>query len=268
MNGHEYRLGYRADLEGLRAMAILLVVAAHAGIPGLAGGFIGVDVFFVLSGFLITGLLTQEVATTGHIRFIDFYVRRLRRLLPALLVMVLAVVALTFLLLSPQEQRDQLPAAAMSTVWASNIHFALARLDYFSPGTETNLFLHTWSLAVEEQFYLVWPALLAWLLGRNNTQGAVRLKTGMWSVLVASLVACVLLTRTEPLLAFYMMPLRAWQFAAGALVCLYLPFRATTRHADTQTRRHADIIFLHIAQLATLDWLDGAGAGFVARRLV
>jgi peptidoglycan/LPS O-acetylase OafA/YrhL len=95
------------------------------------------------------------------------------------------------------------------------------RLNYFAPGTEANLFLHTWSLGVEEQFYLVWPALLVWLLGRDGARGWLRLKIGMFVVLGASLAACVLLTYKAPQLAFYMMPLRAWQFAAGALAWLY-----------------------------------------------
>lgn len=220
MRGHEYRLGYRADLEGLRAVAILLVVAVHAGVPWLRGGFVGVDVFFVLSGFLITGLLVQEVSNTGRLRFAEFYVRRLRRLLPGLLLMLLVVGMLAALLLAPSEQQGQSSAAAMAALWLSNIHFAFARLDYFAPGTETNLFLHTWSLGVEEQFYLVWPALLVSLLGRDGTRNLTRLKIRMWVVMVASLAICILLTYTAPQLAFYMMPMRAWQFAAGALVWL------------------------------------------------
>lgn len=221
MKGHEYRLGYRADLEGLRALAILLVVAVHAGVPWLRGGFVGVDVFFVLSGFLITGLLVQEISNTGKLRFAEFYVRRLRRLLPALLAMVLVVSVLAWLLLAPAEQREQSTAAAMAAMWLSNIHFAFAPQDYFAPGTETNLFLHTWSLGVEEQFYLIWPALLAWLLACDGERGIVRLKIGMLVVGVASFAACVLLTYKAPQLAFYMMPLRAWQFAAGALAWLF-----------------------------------------------
>lgn len=220
MKGQEYRLGFRADVEGLRAIAILLVVAVHAGVPWLPGGFVGVDVFFVLSGFLITGLLVQEASTTGRLRFAEFYVRRLRRLMPALLLMVLVVALLASALLAPAEQRGQSTAAAMAVLWLSNIHFAFAQLDYFAPGTETNLFLHTWSLGVEEQFYLLWPALLLWLIGRDGERGLARLRTGMWVVVVASLAAGVVLTYKAPQLAFYMMPMRAWQFAAGALVWL------------------------------------------------
>lgn len=221
MKGHDYRLGYRADVEGLRAVAILLVVAVHAGVPWLRGGFVGVDVFFVLSGFLITGLLVQEVSNTGRLRFVEFYVRRLRRLLPALLTMLLVIGALASLLLAPAEQVGQSSAGAMAALWLSNIHFAFAKLNYFAPGTETNLFLHTWSLGVEEQFYLIWPALLVWLLGRDGERGVSRLKIGLIVVLLVSFAACVVLSYNAPQLAFYMMPLRAWQFSAGALVWLY-----------------------------------------------
>lgn len=220
MDANEYRLGYRADLEGLRAIAVLLVVAAHAGVPWLRGGFVGVDVFFVLSGFLITGLLLRELTKDGSVRFGEFYVRRLRRLLPGLLAMVLVVSAAAALLLAPGNQQKQAIAAGSAVFWLSNIHFAFARLDYFSSGAEGNLFLHTWSLGVEEQFYLLWPALIVWL--GCGTSGLRRLKIAMGVLVVASVAACVVSTHTAPRLAFYMMPLRAWQFAAGALVWLYL----------------------------------------------
>ena len=253
MKGHDYRLGYRADLEGLRALAILLVVAVHAGVPWLCGGFVGVDVFFVLSGFLITGLLVQEVSDTGRMRFAEFYVRRLRRLLPALLTMLLVVGALASLLLAPTEQREQSSAAAMAALWLSNIHFAFAPQNYFAPGTETNLFLHTWSLGVEEQFYLVWPALLVWLLGRDGERGVARLKIGMFVVVVASFATCAWLSYQAPQLAFYMMPLRAWQFAAGALVWLYFKVPSVTSGASWWNRRPG--------MLHAIGWL---GLGMVA----
>lgn len=247
MRGHEYRLGYRADLEGLRAVAILLVVAVHAGVPWLRGGFVGVDVFFVLSGFLITGLLVQEVSDTGRLRFAEFYVRRLRRLLPALLTMLLVIGALASLLLAPEEQRGQSSAAAMAALWLSNIHFAFAPQNYFAPGTETNLFLHTWSLGVEEQFYLIWPALLVWLLGRDGERGVVRLKMGMFVVAVTSFAICAWLSYQAPQLAFYMMPLRAWQFAAGALVWLY--FKVPGEEAAKAWQYNHPVI------LRTVGWL-------------
>lgn len=261
MKEHQYRLGYRADLEGLRAIAILLVVAAHAGIPWLRGGFVGVDVFFVLSGFLITGLLVQEASTIGRIRFAEFYVRRLRRLLPALMTMLLVVCVLGALFLAPMEQRAQSSAASMAALWLSNIHFAFAHLDYFSPGTETNLFLHTWSLGVEEQFYLIWPALLVWLLGRDGQRGVMRLKTGMAIVLLASLTACIWLSYKAPQLAFYMMPLRAWQFSAGALAWLY--FKVPDPSTAKQSWVHHPVL-RHAAGWAGLGAIALAGTLFSA----
>ena len=223
MDTREYRLGYRADIEGLRAIAILLVVAAHAGVPWLAGGFVGVDVFFVLSGYLITGLLLREIDATGRLQFANFYARRFRRLLPGLLLMLACVSALALLVLAPGEQVGQAMAAAMASVWASNLHFAFARLDYFSPGAASNLFLHTWSLGVEEQFYLIWPALMVWALGawRGQDGRHRRLKIVMVVIFASSLIASLRLTYTAPQMAFYLMPLRAWQFAAGAIIWLY-----------------------------------------------
>lgn len=223
MTRGDYRLGYRGDIEGLRALAILLVIGAHAGVPGLAGGFVGVDVFFVLSGFLITGLLLQEVEITGRIRFGDFYARRLRRLFPALLVMVAVVSIAANMVLAPGGQVEQAKTAAAAVFWVSNIRFALAQLDYFSPGSEGNLFLHTWSLGVEEQFYLLWPVLLWWALGcRQGQRNTTHLKWVMIGVAVLSMAACLLMTTREQPVAFYMMPMRAWQFAAGALIWIYL----------------------------------------------
>jgi peptidoglycan/LPS O-acetylase OafA/YrhL len=257
-NVGEYRLGFRGDIEGLRAIAILLVIGAHAGMPWLGGGFVGVDVFFVLSGFLITGLLVQEIADTGQLRFADFYIRRLRRLLPALIVMLLVSGLLAALLLAPAEQLPQATAGASAAAWWSNIHFALGRLDYFSAGTETNIFLHTWSLGVEEQFYLIWPALVYVLLRNPARQiGIARLRVCMLLVIVASLIACVVATYRAPQFAFYMMPLRAWQFAAGALVWLHFNAGQTEKNEKASSRTSG-------VMLAAIGWLGLAallGAG-------
>lgn len=219
-------LAFRGDIEGLRAIAILLVVGAHAKLPWLAGGFVGVDVFFVLSGYLITGLLVREIDATGTVNLLDFYARRVRRLLPALLLVVACTVAAAALLLAPFEQSEQAAAAASASVWLSNFHFAFAKLDYFGSAAESNLFLHTWSLGVEEQFYLVWPWLVLFLLGALRWQGSglrhAHLRGGLWGVVLLCLALCVFLTWTQPAWAFYMMPARAWQFALGALASLVL----------------------------------------------
>jgi peptidoglycan/LPS O-acetylase OafA/YrhL len=234
------RLSFRPDIEGLRAVAILLVVAVHAGVPWLPGGFVGVDVFFVLSGYLITGLLVKEASDTGQMQLLQFYVRRLRRLLPALLAMMLLVSALAAFVIAPTQQVEQSTSASMAVLWLSNFYFSFANLDYFSPGSETNLFLHTWSLGVEEQFYLIWPALLLGLLGGNGARNFDRLKIGMLLVLSISLLACIVSTYQAPLLAFYMMPMRAWQFAAGALVWLY--FTGVRNAVTARLCRHAGLL--------------------------
>lgn len=211
-----FHFAYRPDIEGLRALAILLVVGAHADIPGLDGGFIGVDVFFVLSGYLITGLLIGEWRHSGRINMAAFYLRRVRRLAPGLLVMLLGSGLLASWLLVPSEQATQAIAGASATFWLSNFHFALSRMDYFSPASENNLFLHTWSLGVEEQFYLVWPVLITAVMGTavmSNYKPRMFLTLAL--LFASSLILCLWLTHHSPQLAFYMMPARAWQFALG-----------------------------------------------------
>lgn len=220
----DYRLGYRGDVEGLRAIAILLVVACHAKVSWLAGGFVGVDAFYVLSGYLITGLLVQEIHTSGELRFANFYGRRLRRLMPALLLMLAVTCVLGRLLLAADSQPEQALAAGSAALWFSNFHFAFAHMSYFAPGAETNLFLHTWSLGVEEQFYLVWPLLAvlamgAWT-GRKQKPSITGLKYVFGVVFVLSLALSLYWTWHAPRLGFYMMPSRGWQFALGGLVFL------------------------------------------------
>lgn len=215
---------FRPDIEGLRAVAILLVVAAHAGVPWLEGGFIGVDVFFVLSGYLITRLLADELIRTGRIQFARFYARRFRRLLPALLLMLGLCMLLGTQLMPAVLQDAQADAAAAAALWGSNLLFAFARLDYFGADSGDNLFLHTWSLGVEEQFYLVWPLLLVVAYGawRKSVQPSrLNLIQSLWLVAGVSFAVCVLFSSVEPRYAFYLAPMRAWQFALGGLAALH-----------------------------------------------
>ncbi|WP_110318724.1 acyltransferase family protein [Mycolicibacterium moriokaense] len=146
-------------LDGIRAVAVALVLADHGGIPGLSGGFLGVDVFFVLSGFLITSLLLHEHSHTGRIGLRDFWIRRARRLLPALLVLVLAVVAARQFF-SPESVASLRDDAVSAFFWVSNWAFVAQHTDYFSQGGPASPLQHTWSLGVEEQYYLLWPLLL------------------------------------------------------------------------------------------------------------
>lgn len=258
MQPPHYRLGFRSDIEGLRAIAILLVVAAHAKVSELAGGFVGVDVFFVLSGYLITGLLVQEIQTTQTLRFAAFYARRLRRLLPALLLMLVVSGVLGWLLVAPSEQAGQATAAASAALWVSNFYFAFANLGYFSPGAETSLFLHTWSLGVEEQFYLIWPLFLMLALGAwegsRQPFNLARLKLTMQVIFIASLLLCVYWTYKQPELAFYMMPARTWQFALGALVFLHFG-SPNTENDGSRTDDGLDRSSLRLALLQLSGWL-------------
>jgi len=222
---HKYKLGYRPEIEGIRAIAILLVIAAHAGVEFLKGGFIGVDIFFVLSGYLITGLIVQEIRNTGQLDLLGFYARRLRRLLPALLFMLLLTGLIAAIVLSPEEQGAQATSGMMASLWVSNIYFAISDLDYFASGVDSNLYLHTWSLGVEEQFYLVWPLLILFFLGTWKWQGNqhyfLRLRYGMVAIVFTFLLFSIFLTYTKSLWGFYFMPSRAWQFALGAYVFLW-----------------------------------------------
>ncbi len=221
-------MSYRPDIEGLRALAILLVVGAHAQIPGFEAGFIGVDVFFVISGYLITGLLVAEGQQTGRIDFARFYARRFRRLLPALLLMLVVSSIAAWILLPQASQAYQAKAGAAASAWVSNVYFAFEQIDYFGAAAESNIFLHTWSLGVEEQFYLLWPVLIALLL-RMGTEGSPNsgISAGMMTVVVASLLACFLMSMLSTRYAFYLMPARAWQFASGAIAYLYAPRLST-----------------------------------------
>jgi peptidoglycan/LPS O-acetylase OafA/YrhL len=217
---------FRPDIEGLRGVAILLVVLFHARVPRLAGGFVGVDVFFVLSGFFITRLLVREREATGDVSLNEFYGRRALRLLPALLLVLLVTLAIVFTLYAPIDRPLVAGTARAVALHAGNVEFARGALNYF--GSSDNPLLHTWSLAVEEQFYLVWPLLLAVfvpLLLRDDAEPGALRRTATKAVAVAglaSLAASLVLTRTSQPWAFFGMPTRIWEFALGGLLSLVL----------------------------------------------
>jgi peptidoglycan/LPS O-acetylase OafA/YrhL len=216
------RPAFRPDIEGLRGIAILLVVLFHAGVPGLRGGFVGVDVFFVLSGFFITAMLARELVATGDVDVNAFYTRRALRLLPALLITLLVTLGAVFWLYAPIDRAAIAADARAVALHGGNIAFASGAVDYFSTGQ--NPLLHTWSLAVEEQFYLVWPLLFLSIgfLGVAD-QGARARNRLFVAVVVAgalSFAVSLWLTGVSQPWAFFGMPTRIWEFALGGALAL------------------------------------------------
>ena len=212
------RGNFRPDIEGLRGVAVLLVVLFHTGLPGFRGGYIGVDVFFALSGYLITGLIVSEIENTGAFRFRKFYARRIRRLLPASGLMVVGVLLAGMVLYSPLELSRYAIWGAYTSAYVSNFMCMREAGNYFVGTVTDNPFLHTWTLAVEEQFYLLWPALIAFVFLRSRSRR--RLAVSLVAVTALSLGACIWVTYVRQSWAFYSLPTRAWEFAAGGLACL------------------------------------------------
>jgi peptidoglycan/LPS O-acetylase OafA/YrhL len=233
---------FRADIQGLRAVAVLLVVLYHAGVPGITGGYVGVDVFFVISGFLITGHIVREIASTGRLALGAFYARRIRRLLPAAVV----VVVVTLLVARFWGPALALRSTAWDAIWTSgyavNVHLANQGVDYLAASETASPLQHFWSLAVEEQFYLAWPLLV--LAGV-----AVARRTGRWLtaalvvlVVLASLLLSVSLTASSAPTAYFSALTRAWEFGVGALVAL-----AVTRLSAVPTWLRAPATWIGLA---------------------
>ena len=221
---------FRADVQGLRGVAIALVVAYHLN-WATTGGYVGVDVFFVISGFLITAQLVRELAQRGQISFSGFYARRARRILPAATVVIIATVACARAVLAPTAAQRVFADAVAAVVYGANFHFAAEGADYFNATLPPSPLLHFWSLAVEEQFYLLWPLLLVvasliWLPARRRAGRRPAMRT-VAVVLAfsagASFAVGLVQTTTSPSWAYYSTLTRGWELAVGALAALGLP---------------------------------------------
>ena len=210
---------FRRDIEGLRALAVGFVILFHAKFLGLTGGFIGVDVFFVVSGFLITSLLINEHSSVGEISLKNFYARRARRLLPASALVIALTALASRIWLEPLRLKDIGTDAVASGGFFANILFGVRSTDYLQAGQPPSPFQHFWSLSVEEQFYIVWPALLMLLLWKSrdrHTRAIVAVST----LSVVSLALCIWQTTQSQPWAFFGLHTRAWELGIGALVAL------------------------------------------------
>lgn len=214
-------LRYRPDIDGLRAIAVLSVLIYHAGIS-LPGGFVGVDIFFVISGYLITALLSKELEASGKISLLDFWERRARRIIPALAALVLTVLIAGFFLLLPEELEALGRSAMAQAFFVANIFFWRAS-GYFEGPADQMPLLHTWSLAVEEQFYLFFPAILVLLFKIHLFRKRHFLLLILSTAFLASLILSEIALRYFVSASFYLLPTRAWELLAGSLLALAPP---------------------------------------------
>ena len=210
---------YRAEIDGLRALAVLPVILFHAGVGAFSGGFVGVDVFFVISGFLITQILLNDLEA-GKFSLITFYERRARRILPALFFVVICCIPFAWLWMLPTQARDFSQSLIAVSLFASNFLF-WSESGYFETAAEDKPLLHTWSLAVEEQFYVLFPLLLL-LLWRRGSRVTL-LCIAVTSVL--SLVASEWMQRSDPTGNFFLAPSRAWELMAGSMAAYWVQYR-------------------------------------------
>ena len=247
---------FRTDLEGLRGVAILLVVLFHAGVGALAGGFIGVDLFFVLSGFFITSGLTRELGVSGTIDLNEFWGRRMLRLSPPLLLVLLATIAIAMTLYAPIDRASVAGFGRFVAMYAGNIDLAASSRDYFS--SNENPLLHTWSLGVEEQFYILWPLLLLvpglFLARIESERKSVRpLLITIVIAGAASLIASVVLTSRAQPWAFYGVLTRVWEFALGGVVALVL----TEEERQPKSGRLLQIVGVGMIAMALMKFDEG-----------
>lgn len=256
----------RLDIQGLRALAVLTVVADHAGLGAFAGGYVGVDVFFVVSGFLITGLLVRETEVRGRVRLLDFYARRARRILPAATVVLVATLAFSALFLGYLRVQRVAADVGWSAAFLANVRFADLGTDYFAEGLPPSPVQHYWSLAVEEQFYLVWPVLLLALvaLSRRGRRGDVDADgtpvrvAPRWGAVAAflgllcavSFVWSVQLVGDDRTAAYFSSPARAWELGVGALLALAGMRVARLPHALRGALAAGGLVAIAVAVLA------------------
>jgi peptidoglycan/LPS O-acetylase OafA/YrhL len=212
---------FRPDVEGLRAVAIVLVVLYHGGLSFTSGGYVGVDVFFVISGFVITGVLLRERASTGRNSFKSFYGRRSRRIIPAATLVIITTVLATYAVLGALYGNPTAVDARWTAVFLANFHFSAVGSNYLTANAPGSPLLNFWSLAVEEQFYLVFPAFFVLITSvRVRVSARARLVVALSAVIAISLILSAVQTTSQPVTAYFSPFTRAWELALGALVAV------------------------------------------------
>jgi peptidoglycan/LPS O-acetylase OafA/YrhL len=232
-------LSYLPGLDGLRALAVAAVLAYHAEVSWMPGGFLGVEIFFVISGYLITAILLRENRRRGRISLRRFYLRRARRLLPALVLTVVVTMVMAYFL-APEEVRWLRDDAVASLAYVSNWHLVLSDVSYFESFGRPSLFLHIWSLGVEEQFYLLWPLLLIAAIALGRRRAAAALAVG--GVVISTLLMAVLLDPHDPSRVYYGTDTRAAGFLLGAALAMWWsPWRLAPAVTHS-SRRLLDVV--------------------------
>jgi peptidoglycan/LPS O-acetylase OafA/YrhL len=230
-------LKYRAEIDGLRALAVVPVILFHAGFELFSGGFVGVDVFFVISGYLITTILIEDIENK-RFSIVSFYERRARRILPALFFVMLVCIPFAWLWMLPSQMKDFSQSLVAVSLFASNILF-WRESGYFDVSTEEKPLLHTWSLAVEEQYYVLFPIflLLAWRFGKNRV---------FWMIVAMAAISLLLSEwgwRNKPESNFYLAPTRAWEILAGSIAAFMVQWKEVRKNNALAILGLAAIVF-------------------------
>ena len=228
-------IAYRPEIDGLRAVAVLAVMLNHAGVPGFPGGFVGVDIFFVISGFLITAIINKDLLN-GSFNIADFYERRARRIMPALIVVLVATIIAGAIIQSPKQFKELGQALVAIATFTSNFYFPL-KISYFAEDAHYNPLIHAWSLSVEEQFYLLFPLLVWWLTGRFRPL----LLPALGLIALASLGWAIHSVALDPVSTFFSTLARAWELLAGAMLSFAYPQCAQFVSRNPRTARWIEL---------------------------
>lgn len=248
---------YRPDIDGLRAVAVLSVILYHYGATWLPGGFTGVDVFFVISGYIITFHSLNRIEL-GTFTIRDFYRRRVKRIAPPLILMVSAILVFGWLYFTPSEYAGLAKSAGAAAIGFGNLYF-YRNTDYFDQAAETQPLLHTWSLGVEEQFYFVWPLVL-WL-GLPLAASRTRFRNALAGAVILGFVYAVWQTSEDPKTAFYLPHPRAWELGLGALVA-FLPKISSSRLGETLSTIGLVLVAWSVIAVSQQDTFPGLNAAY------